>query len=136
MPAFCNNLFKTFLKQVVMKWYLARMVYQIECCVNLDLFQFEDQLRLIFSDNETEALQKAKHIGVSEQVSFVNNQNQVVQWTFINVSELYCISAYLDGAELYSAITEVSNAKAYINLVNDKAAMLYQNPTRNQLNLL
>lgn len=119
-----------------MKWYLARIVYQIECCVNLDLFQFEDQLRLIFSDSETEALQKAKNIGVTEQVSFVNNQNQLVQWTFINVSELYCISEYLDGAELYSAITEVSNANAYINLVNDKASMLYQNPTRKQLNLL
>lgn len=121
---------------MVMKWYLARIVYQINCCGNNGLSQFEDQLRLIASDTESEALHKAKVIGTNEQVSLVNNQNQLVQWNFINVSELYCISEFLDGAELYSAITEVSNAKGYINLVNDKAARLHQNPTRNQLNLL
>lgn len=119
-----------------MKWYLAKIVYQIHCCNNEGLAQFEDQLRLISSENETAALQKAKLVGEIEQTSLVNSQNQLVQWSFVNVSELYCISEFLDGAELFSAITEVSNAKGYINLVNDKAARLHQNPTRNQLNLL
>ena len=119
-----------------MKWYLARIVYQIKCCGNQSLAQFEDQLRLIAADTETEALIKAKLVGTNEQVSFVNSQNQLVQWSFINVSELYCISEFLDGAELYSAITEVCDARGYINLVNDKSARLHQNPTRNQLNLI
>ncbi len=119
-----------------MKWYLARIVYQIECCGNLGLSQFEDQLRLIASDSETEALYKAKLVGENEQISLVNSQNQLVQWSFVNVSELYCISEFLDGAEVFSAITEVSNAKQYINLVNDNAARLHQNPSRNQLNLI
>ncbi len=119
-----------------MKWYLARIVYQIKCCGNQSLAQFEDQLRLIAGCSEAEALSKAKLVGENEQLSFFNNQNQLVHWLFINVSELYCISEFLDGAELYSAVTEVSDARGYINLVNDKSARLHQNPTRKQLNLI
>ena len=119
-----------------MKWYLARIVYQIKCCTNQGLAQFEDQLRLIAAGTETEALIKVKLVGENEQLCFVDNQNHLVQWSFINVSELYCISEFLDGAELYSAITEVSDARGYIKLVNDKSAKLHQNPTRNQLNLV
>lgn len=121
---------------IVMKWYLARIVYQIKCRGNQSLAQFEDQLRLIAAGTESEALMKAKLVGENEQLSFINSQNQLVQWSFINVSELYCISEFLDGAELYSAITEVSDARGYINLVNDKSARLHQNPTRKQLNLI
>ena len=119
-----------------MKWYLARIVYQIKCGANDGQAQFEDQLRLIAATNEVEALHKTKQVGENEQVSFVNSQHQLVQWSFINVSELYCISEFLDGAELFSTITEVSDAKGYINLVNDKAAKLHRNPTRKQLNLI
>ncbi len=121
---------------IVMKWYLARIVYQIQCGANEGLAQFEDQLRLIAATNEVEALNKTKLVGENEQTSLVNSQNQLVQWSFVNVVELYCISEFLDGAELFSAITEVSDAEGYINLVNDKSARLHQNPTRKQLNLI
>lgn len=119
-----------------MKWYLAKIIYQIQNCSNNGLAQFEDQLRLIASSNDTAALHKARNIGLQEQLSFISNNDQLIKWVFINVSELYCISEYLDGAELYSNITEVSNANGYINMVNDKALALLQTPLRKQLNLI
>ena len=119
-----------------MNWYLAKIVYQIECGSDYLLAQFDDQLRLIMATDEEQALQKAYSIGESEQMTLVNNNEQLVSWRFINVAELYCVSHHLDGAEVYSSVHEVSNADAYIKLVNDKNARIMEGATRKHLNLI
>src|SRR6516164_6591408 len=97
-----------------MNWYLSKLVFRIICGDGLHKPQFDEQLRLIESDNEKEAFAKAAAIGSMEEDEFYNQDKKLVQWKFINVSELYKLSGLMDGAELYSRIEEKDNADLYI----------------------
>jgi hypothetical protein len=119
-----------------MNWFLAKIVYRIVCGDGDHTAQFDEQLRLIQAVDETQAFEKAKAIGEQEQEMFLNQQQKLVQWQFVNVCELYKISALIDGAELYSRIQESDNAHSYIDLVNKKAAHIQQNNTHKYLQLL
>lgn len=104
-----------------MSWFLAKIVYRIVCGDGNHTPQFDEQLRLIEADDESIAFVKAQQIGELEQETFLNQRQNLVQWQFINVSELYKISALIDGAELYSKVQETDNAGTYIELVHKKA---------------
>ena len=118
-----------------MHWFLAKIIFRIVCGNGEHTPQFDQQLRLIQADDETEAFSKAQMIGEKEQVSFLNQQEKLVQWKFINVSELYKLSALIDGAELYSRVLEVDNADLYIGLVNKKASHIQEKITHQLLQL-
>ena len=109
----------------MMNWYLARLVFRIICGDGDHTPQFDEQLRLISSPSTEEAFEKARQTGQKEQETFYNRKQQLVQWQFINVSELYEISELIDGAELYSRIEEKDNAHAYIHVVNQKAENIF-----------
>ncbi len=100
-----------------MNWYLAKIVYRISCGDGNHTAQFDEQLRLIAASNKEEAFHKAQTIGKQEEEIFFNQKQQLVQWQFINVCELYKLSELIDGAELYSRIEERDNADAYINVI-------------------
>jgi len=104
-----------------MNWYLAKLVFRIVCGDGLHTPQFDEQLRLVAAESKEEAIGKAQQTGKNEQDTFYNRNQQLVQWQFINVSEMYEISELIDGAELYSRIEEKDNAEAYIDVVNKKA---------------
>lgn len=118
-----------------MSWFLAKIVYQIICGDGDHTPQFDEQLRLIKANNEIEAFEKARAIGDQEQEMFLNQAESLVQWQFINVSELYKISALIDGAELYSRVQETDNAELYIEIVHRKAAHIRSNTTHKFLQL-
>ena len=118
-----------------MNWFLAKIIFRIVCGNGEHTPQFDKQLRLVHADDETKAFEKARQIGEKEQVSFLNQQDQLVQWKFINVSELYKLSALIDGAELYSRVQEVDNAELYTDLVNKKAAHIQEKITHQLLQL-
>lgn len=107
-----------------MNWFLAKIVYRIVCGEGIHQPQFEEQLRLIQATCEGEALVKAKQIGLAEEVQFSNQQQQLVQWRFINVSEVYLLQAITDGAEVYSRIEEKEDAALYESIVHSKASFL------------
>ena len=71
-----------------------------------------------------------------EEDEFYNQDKKLVQWKFINVSELYKLSGLMDGAELYSRIEEKDNADLYIELTNKKAALIRANSTHRILEIL
>ncbi|WP_205508788.1 DUF4288 domain-containing protein [Longitalea arenae] len=119
-----------------MNWFLAKIVYRIVCGEGDHTAQFDEQLRLVQAADEQEAFAKAKAIGEQEQEMFLNQQQKLVTWQFINVCELYKISALIDGAELYSRIQETDNAGTYIELVHKKAAHIQSNNTHKYLQLL
>jgi hypothetical protein len=118
-----------------MNWYLAKLVFQIVCGDGDHLPQFDEQLRLIRADSKEDAFRKARSVGGNEQETFRNRKDQLVQWQFINVSELYRLSELIDGAELYSRIEEKENAEAYIYTVNQKAENLFYSQTHQLLQL-
>jgi hypothetical protein len=120
-----------------MKWYLAKIVYRILCGDGKHTAQFDEQLRLVSAADEMEAFEKATVIGRNEADAFFNNRQEVVQWQFINVSELYRLQHLMDGAELYSRITEVDDADGYMDFVHHKAESIQQQQgTLQLLNLI
>ena len=118
-----------------MNWFLAKIIFRIICGNGEHTPQFDKQLRLIQAEDDTKAFEKACLIGEQEQVSFLNQQEQLVQWKFINVSELYKLSALIDGAELYSRIQEIDDADHYIGVVNKKASHIQEKITHQLLQL-
>ncbi len=119
-----------------MKWFVAKIVYQIICGKGDHTPQFDEQVRLITANDEEEALQKAVELGEREQDTFYNQKQELVQWKFVNVLDLYCIREWLDGAEVYSSIREVDDADEYISFINDKATTLQQKQSRQLLHLI
>ena len=118
-----------------MNWYLAKIVFRIICGDGEHVPQFDEQLRLIRADDKEDAFRKAQSVGEREQETFLNRKEQMVQWRFINVSELYRLSELIDGAEVYSRIEEKENAEAYIYTVNQKAENLFFSQTHQLLQL-
>jgi hypothetical protein len=118
-----------------MKWYMMKLVFQIICGDGNHTPQFDEQLRLVHAADEDTAFAKAKELGESEAETFYNQKEQLVQWRFINVSELYCLSL-VDGAELFSHINEVEHANDYIDLVHAKAEQIKEKHSYKLLQLL
>ena len=118
-----------------MKWYLAKMVFRIVCGHGEHTPQFDEQLRLVAALNKEDAFRKAREMGQKGEEIFYNSKDQLVQWQFINTSELYLLNDLVDGDELYSRIEEKENADAYIYTVNQKASTLFFNYSSQLLKL-
>ena len=119
-----------------MKWYLSKIVFRIICGDGDHTPQFDEQLRLVAANDEAEAFHKAKQMGENEEDTFFNHKQQLVHWKFINVSELYRLTELIDGAELYSRINEVDDAKAYTTFVHRRAESIQEKKTHRLLNLI
>lgn len=104
-----------------MDWYIAKLIFRIICGDGNHQPQFDEQLRLISAENESEALHKARQIVWAEQDSFMNGSQQVVRWEFVNITELYKAGPLTDGAELYYTILETDDAEGYLEVVRQKA---------------
>lgn len=105
-----------------MNWYLGKLVFRIICGEGHHTPQFQEQLRLIAAADKQGAFVKAKEIGEASEDVLLNVKQQLVQWKFINVSELYELNGWNDGAELYSRIEESDDAENFIAFTNRKAA--------------
>lgn len=118
-----------------MNWYLAKMVFQIICGEGNHRPQFDEQLRLLQAGSREEALHKAQLLGIREQESFFNRQQQLVQWQFVNTSELYMLHDLVDGAELYSRVEEPDDATNYMHVIRNRAEQLAIGQTHEILNI-
>src|ERR1700749_4370976 len=119
-----------------MNWYLSKIIFRIICGEGGHTPQFDEQLRLISARDEEEAFQKAIAIGEREQDGFYNHEQQLVQWKFINVAELYRLSGLLDGAEMYSRIQETDDPEEQIERANRRADHIRCSSTHKMLKLL
>ncbi|QEC55500.1 DUF4288 domain-containing protein [Flavisolibacter ginsenosidimutans] len=111
-----------------MNSYLVKLVYQIVCGDGQHTPQFDEQLRFLAAHNEEEALHKGRSIGVQEEEIFYNKRQQLVQWKFINVPEIYSLNELSDGAEVFSQIKETDDPHSYCHFVHHKAAQLLKQP--------
>ena len=107
-----------------MNWYIAKIVFRIICGDGNHMPQFDEQLRLIQAEDELDALDKAAALGTREEHAFPNQHKQLVQWKFIDVSELHKLNMLTDGLEVYSRVQEEDNAGRYIDIVHKKAEYL------------
>lgn len=118
-----------------MNWYLAKMVFRIICGDGNHSAQFDEQLRLVSAASKEEAFHKSHLLGMKEEEIFFNQNQQLVQWQFISVSELYMLNELIDGAELYSRIEEKENADSYLHIIYKKAEQIRFDNTLEILNL-
>ena len=107
-----------------MKYFLAKINYQIITGSGDHTAQFDEQLRLLIADDAEDALEKANAIGLKEQDTFMNEQQLLVKWKFIDVSELFEVNSQSDGAEVWSRITEQDHAELFIEGIRRKSAAL------------
>jgi len=118
-----------------MHWYLAKLSFQIICGEGNHTAQFDEQLRLIHAGSRNEGIEKAIDLGKKEQDIFLNQQQQLVQWNFVAVSELYELSELMDGAEIYSRIEETEHPESYLDILFRKSEQLRTGTTQEILNL-
>ncbi len=107
-----------------MNWYLAKLVFNISIDNGNHNTQFDEQTRLIEASNSEAAFFKARTIGKKEEESFVNSENALVEWKFIDVAEVYALENIKDGGEVYSVTHEKQNASSFIDYVKNKSMLI------------
>lgn len=119
-----------------MNWYLAKMVFRIVCGDGNHRAQFDEQLRLVHASGKEEAFHKAQSLGIRSEELFFNHRQQMVQWQFISVSEMYLLQELIDGAELYSRVEETDDPDSYLKFIHAKAEQLRFGNSLELLNLV
>ncbi len=120
-----------------MNWYIVKIVFQVIFYGKEPAPHFDEQLRIILAQSKDEAFNKAQQLGLSEEGSVANiNNNQLIEWKFINVSTLYQLKALLDGAEICSTTHEPDCAENYINMIHNKAGCIKNSDTLEILQLV
>jgi hypothetical protein len=112
---------------LLMSWFISKIVFNISSENTSHRPQFDEQLRLIAASSTEEAFIKARALGLNEEESFLNDQNNKVKWEFINVAEVVPLSKLEDGMEIYSNVHETEEAGKYIQCVHEKAIFIRMN---------
>jgi hypothetical protein len=116
-----------------MKWFVAKVCYQIITATASGPAQFEEQMRLIKARGEAEALEKARYLGALEEEVFLNAQRQPVQWKWLGVTELEELADLEDGTELLSNIKETTAPHDYLTHVSQRSQLLENRLSPDQL---
>lgn len=85
--------------------YTAQIIYRIKC-ESIGTEQYDEQWRLIFAEDDRDALYKARVIAKKEEATFVDRHGRTVQWELIAVKDLQSVDL-AHGALLFSSVKEV-----------------------------
>jgi hypothetical protein len=107
-----------------MKRYLVKLMFNINIDNGKHAHQFDEQIRIVEAYNQEAAFQKARNIGKKEEETFVNNENKIVNWQFIDIAELYELESLKDGEQLYSTTHESAERDSFIDFVRQKAMLI------------
>lgn len=87
-----------------MKTFVAQVIYRIEC-EGLPTDQYEEQWRLIYADNENNALDQARKISKDAEATIIDRHGRTICWRLLAVKDLQSVK--LDnGSTLFSMIKE------------------------------
>lgn len=109
-----------------MKQYIAKIIFRITSGDGLHAAQFDEQLIFLSAKNTIEAFDKSKEIGLKKEDSYLNDENELVQWKLIGVDHLQEIQLAEDGSEIYSSIREVEKPHDYISMVQFRELSMRQ----------
>ena len=104
-----------------MQNYIVKLLFNISIDKGSDRSQFDEQIRIIKSWNAEDAFHKARAIGYKENETFVNAQNKLVCWEFVDVTEVYALDDYKDGDQIFSSSVTEKDHKTYISFIKQKA---------------
>jgi Domain of unknown function (DUF4288) len=110
-----------------MNTYLAKLVFNIAIENNDTTSQFDEQIRLIQAKTAEDAFLKARTVGRKEEETFLNAKNELVNWKFIDVADLYPLQGAEDNAQIYSLTHETNDSNGFIQFIRQKAMMIQTN---------
>lgn len=104
-----------------MQKYLAKLMFNINIDNGTDASQFDEQVRIIESHSVEDAFHKARGIGRKEEETFLNAENKLVNWEFIDVSEVYPLEQVKDGEQVYSTTHKIKDNRSFISYIRQKS---------------
>jgi Domain of unknown function (DUF4288) len=87
-----------------MNAYTAQIIYSIECEGRFT-DQYEQQWRLVYGHNETEALDEARKAGQNEEALFPDRHGRQIRWRMLAVKDIQPIEIK-NGGLLFSMLYE------------------------------
>lgn len=103
-----------------MKKYLTKLIFNVNI-ENSDREEFDEQIRIVEAHDLQGAFFKARNVGRREEESFINNGNQLVNWIFIDVAEIYLLDTIKDGEQVYSNTRKIKDSNSFISYVRQKS---------------
>ncbi len=107
-----------------MQRYLVKLMFNINIDNGNHASQFDEQIRIVEAYSLESAFQKARIIGKKEEEIFINNENKMVNWQFIDVLDVYELESLKDGEQVYSTTHENTERHSFINYVRQKAMLI------------
>lgn len=107
-----------------MKRYLVKLMFNINIDNGNHAHQFDEQIRIVEAYTLEAAFQKARGIGKKEEEVFINSENKMVNWQFIDVTEVYELESIKDGEQIYSTTHENAERHSFIDYVRQKAMLI------------
>ncbi len=107
-----------------MNQYIAKLVFNINVENGENTSQFDEQTWLIEAENPDAAYVKAKFKGMNLEASFLNKNNKLMRWEFIDVSALYPLDEVDADEPLYSATHESEDPRSFIDSIRHKSMII------------
>ena len=108
-----------------MNWYMVKLVYRFIYNQGMHKAHFSEELRLVCAEDTLHAFHKARLIGERE-TTLISCNSSILNWKFIDVTEILPLNKLTDGAELSSSVSEEADAEMYIRSVQKKSAALLE----------
>lgn len=88
-----------------MNTYIVQILYKIKT-IPQGVEQYDEQWRVLFAENEREAISKAHEIAQKEEEQFVDRHGRPVSWELIGIKDLQPFEIK-DGSLVCSNVKEV-----------------------------
>ena len=93
-----------------MRSFTAQIIYRIEC-EGLPTDQYEEQWRLVYADNEEDALVIAREMGKNEDATFIDRHGRTMCWRMLAIKDLQPVEL-TNGGLLFSMVREAEMVAA------------------------
>ncbi|MCW3122017.1 MAG: hypothetical protein JWQ38_1509 [Flavipsychrobacter sp.] len=90
--------------------FTAQIIYRIEC-EGLPTDQYEEQWRLVYGNNEEEALKEARIAGTNEESTFIDRHGRTMCWRMLAVKDIQPVELK-NGGLLFSMVREAEMVPA------------------------
>lgn len=107
-----------------MNSYIAKLVFNINIGEGLHATQFDEQTVLINANSLEDAFFKAKTQGRVLEERFSNENDQTVEWKFIDITDIFELRTYKNGDPLFSTTHETHDSNSYIDYVHHRSRII------------
>jgi hypothetical protein len=93
-----------------MQSFTAQIIYRIEC-EGMPTDQYEEQWRLVYADDQQQALTVAKETAKKEETTFIDRHGRTIAWRMLAVKDLQPVDL-ANGSLLFSTVREAEPVAA------------------------